>query len=105
MDVVGPYQCKKITYHDRRRDDTPRLNLPISAHPDPGIKCEIFLRISKSIKTCLERTRTIQSELHPEEGSLWKIVISSWNEMPEEVLARTYSMHHQIGNAIIKHKG
>ena len=36
---------------------------------------------------------------------LWKTVIKSWNEMLEEVLARIYLMHHQIVNAIIKHKG
>ena len=36
---------------------------------------------------------------------LWKTVIKSWNEMLEEVLVRTYQMHHQIVNEIIKHKG
>ena len=32
-------------------------------------------------------------------------MIKSWNETPEEVLARAYSIYHQIINAIIKHNG
>ena len=93
-----------ITYHDRRKDDTPGLDFPISAQPDPGIKCERLLRIPESIKNCLKKGRSNQNYILKGED-LWKTVIKSWNETPEEVLARTYLMYHQIINAIIKQKG
>ena len=45
-----------------------RLDLPISAQQDFGIKRERLLCILESIKACLERTRTIQYELYSKRG-------------------------------------
>ena len=102
MDEVGPHQCKR-THHDRRRYNTSRLTLPISTETDPSIKRQRLLRVPGPLQTCQQRTRKIRSKLYTEIGKLWKTVIKSQNEIPNEVLARSYSMYHQILNTIIKH--
>ena len=91
------------TYHDRRRYNTSRLTLPISTDTVPRIKRQRLLRVPGPLQTCQQRTRKIRSKLYPEIGKLWKTVIKSWNEIPNEVLTRSYSMYHQIVNTIFKH--
>ena len=36
---------------------------------------------------------------------MWKTVMKCWEEMPNEVLARANSLHHQIVNAMIVNNG
>ena len=105
MDGAGPHQCKKLrTMIDEefnRRGWIFRFQ-PIQ-NPEINVKDScVFPRLSRLVTK--KQGRSNRSYILKKED-LWKTVMNCWEEMPNEVLAQAYSLHHQIVNAIIVNNG
>ena len=104
MNGAGSRQCKKLlTMIDEEFNRRGWIfRFQPSQTPESNIKDSC---LTKSLPSCDNRKGRSNWSYSFKVEKLWKTVLKCWEEMPNEVLAWAYALHHQIVNAMIVNNG